>query len=53
MSTVRLMLVDDHPVVRAGLAGMLAAEDDLDVVGEAGDGARRSRWPGCCAPTWS
>ena len=39
MSTVRLMLVDDHPVVRAGLAGMLAAEDDLDVVGEAGDGA--------------
>ena len=39
MSTVRLMLVDDHPVVRAGLAGMLTAEDDLDVVGEAGDGA--------------
>jgi DNA-binding NarL/FixJ family response regulator len=33
------VLADDHPVVRAGLAGMLAAEDDLEVVGEAGDGA--------------
>ncbi|PSL06720.1 LuxR family two component transcriptional regulator [Haloactinopolyspora alba] len=39
MTTVRLLLVDDHPVVRTGLAGMLGAEDDLDVVGEAGDGA--------------
>lgn len=35
---VRLILVDDHPVVRAGLAGMLSAEDDLEVVGEADDG---------------
>jgi DNA-binding NarL/FixJ family response regulator len=35
---LRVLIVDDHPVVRAGLAGMLAAEDDLEVVGEAGDG---------------
>jgi DNA-binding NarL/FixJ family response regulator len=36
--TIRVMLVDDHPVVRVGLRGMLAAADDLEVVGEAGSG---------------
>jgi DNA-binding NarL/FixJ family response regulator len=35
---LRVLLVDDHPVVRAGIAGMLAAEPDLEVVGEASDG---------------
>jgi DNA-binding NarL/FixJ family response regulator len=35
---LRILIVDDHPVVRTGLAGMLGAEDDLEVVGEAGDG---------------
>ncbi|WP_330229112.1 response regulator transcription factor [Nocardia sp. NBC_00508] len=36
MTTV--LLVDDHPVVREGLRGMLAAEPDLEVVGEANSG---------------
>jgi DNA-binding NarL/FixJ family response regulator len=34
----RILLVDDHAVVRAGLRAMLAAEPDLEVVGEAADG---------------
>ena len=36
--TVRVLIVDDHPVVREGLRGMLAGETDIEVVGEAGDG---------------
>ncbi|MGH3715788.1 MAG: response regulator [Micromonosporaceae bacterium] len=35
---VRIVIADDHPVVREGLAAMLKAEPDLDVVGEAGNG---------------
>lgn len=35
---VRLLISDDHPVVRAGLKGMLAGEPDFEVVGEATDG---------------
>jgi DNA-binding NarL/FixJ family response regulator len=34
----RVLVVDDHPVVRGGLVGWLAAQPDIDVVGEAGDG---------------
>jgi DNA-binding NarL/FixJ family response regulator len=36
--TTRVLVVDDHPVVRGGVVGWLAAQDDFDVVGEAGDG---------------
>ena len=35
---IRILLVDDHPVVRHGLRGMLDAEPDLTVVGEASSG---------------
>jgi DNA-binding NarL/FixJ family response regulator len=35
---IRLILVDDHPVVRHGLRGMLEAEPDLVVAGEASSG---------------
>ena len=36
---VRLVLVDDHPVVRAGLRALLESEPDITVVGEADDAA--------------
>lgn len=35
---LRVMLVDDHEVVRQGLRSLLEAEDDIEVVGEAGSG---------------
>jgi two-component system, NarL family, response regulator LiaR len=38
MSTLRIMIVDDHPMVREGLKLLLSDETDFDVVGEAADG---------------
>jgi DNA-binding NarL/FixJ family response regulator len=38
MTAIRVVLADDHPVVREGLRGMLAAEPDIEVVGEAASG---------------
>lgn len=43
MSLVRIVLVDDHPVVRAGLRALIDGQDDLSVVGEAGDLAAAER----------
>lgn len=35
---LRIFLIDDHPMVRKGLAYFLSSQDDFEVVGEAGDG---------------
>ena len=39
-SAIRLLLVDDHALFRKGVADFLAAEQDIDLVGEADDGAQ-------------
>jgi len=36
---IRLLVVDDHPVVRAGMVAVLGEEGDFEVVGEAANGA--------------
>ena len=38
-SSIRIMIVDDHPMVRLGLSTFLKVYDDLELVGEADDGA--------------
>ncbi len=38
MSKIKLLLVDDHEIVRAGLRMLFAAEADMEIVGEAGSG---------------
>jgi DNA-binding NarL/FixJ family response regulator len=43
VTEIRLLLVDDHPVVRRGLRGYLELEPDFTVVGEAGDGEEALR----------
>ncbi|WP_413803979.1 response regulator [Streptomyces iranensis] len=35
---LRIVVVDDHTVMRAGVIALLAAEDSIEIVGEAGDG---------------
>jgi DNA-binding NarL/FixJ family response regulator len=40
---IRLLIVDDHPVVRDGLGSMLARDPEFEVVGEAADGAEAVR----------
>jgi DNA-binding NarL/FixJ family response regulator len=40
---IRLLIADDHPVVRDGLSAMFAAEPEFEVVGQAGDGAEAIR----------
>ncbi len=38
MRTLRILVADDHPVVRAGLVGLLSSQLDFEVVGEATNG---------------
>jgi two-component system NarL family response regulator len=43
MKKIRVLIVDDHFMVRIGLAGSLAEETDIEVVGEAGEGEEALR----------
>ncbi|MET9249667.1 response regulator transcription factor [Nonomuraea sp. NPDC003709] len=39
-TVIRLLIADDHPIVRDGIRGMFAGDPDFEVLGEAGDGAQ-------------
>lgn len=48
--TIRLLLVDDHAVVRSGLKMLLASEGDVEIVGEAGSGSEAVAGAGSARP---
>ena len=48
--SIRVALVDDEPMIRSGLAAVVGSEDDLLVVGEAGDGSEVLDLVGRTAP---
>ncbi|CAG0947400.1 partial Transcriptional regulatory protein LiaR, partial [Anaerolineae bacterium] len=39
MAKIRVLMVDDHAILREGLRALLSYYDDIEVVGEAQDGA--------------
>ena len=49
--TIRLLLVDDHAVVRSGLRMLLASEADVEIVGEAGSGSEAVSAAGSARPS--
>ncbi len=50
MDKVRVLLVDDHGIVREGLRAMLSLNQDMEVVGEAADGREAINQTRSCAP---
>ncbi|WP_255954043.1 response regulator transcription factor [Streptomyces odontomachi] len=50
MRPIRVLLVDDDPLVRAGLSFMLGGAHDIEIVGEAGDGGEVQALVDSCRP---
>lgn len=44
MAPIKTLIVDNRPLVRERLRSMLATADDIEVIGEASDGAQAARW---------
>ncbi len=51
--TIRIVIADDHKIVRRGIRTFLELDPELVVVGEAADGPRRCAWRSNCSPTSS
>lgn len=49
-AVIRLLIADDHPIVRDGLSGMFSDEPGFEVVGQAADGAEAVRLAGLLQP---
>jgi len=50
--TLRLLIADDQPLIRRGLALMLGAEEGIKVVGQAADGQQALALAHALNPTW-
>ncbi len=50
---IRVLIVDDHAVVREGLRAFLGVQDGIEIVGEAADGAQAVEEALQPARTWS
>jgi DNA-binding NarL/FixJ family response regulator len=48
---IRVLVVDDHPVVRAGISALVRSAEDMDAVGEAPDGAAAGEVAAVLRPT--
>jgi len=49
---ISVLLVDDHSLVRRGFRRILEDEPDIEVTGEAADGAKPFAWRANSSPTW-
>jgi len=45
VSSIRVLIADDHALFRRGVASLLAAESGFEVVGRRSTASRLSRWP--------
>lgn len=51
LKPIRILIVDDHPIVRVGIAAILNAQPDMQVIGQAGTAAEAIQLFAKHAPT--